>query len=131
VKRTIALLLALCGTLAVPALAAAKVYFHDVDFHNVVKPKTLFLTGDGTLEVQNVSWSSWGGATATGSGSAEHHGCTPSCAQGTVHHDHVTITLSKIKTCGSKRYYAHVALRLNSGKLLDKSLLSGRNWAPC
>jgi hypothetical protein len=131
VKRILALFLALFGAMAVPALAAAKVYFHGVQPHAVVKPKTLALSGDGTLLVDDVSWSSWGGATATGSGSAEHHGCTPSCAQGKVYHDHVTITLSKIKTCGGKKYYSHVALKLNSGKLLDKSFLNHENWAPC
>jgi hypothetical protein len=124
------LTLACLGAIAVPAAASANVVFRDVDMHQLVKPKTLFLTGDGTLAVQSATWSSWGGATASGSGKAEYHGCTPSCAGATVHHAHVTIKLSKIKTCSGKQYYSHVALTLPSGKLLDGSFLK-RSWAPC
>jgi hypothetical protein len=124
------MILVIFGVIVAPAAAAATVYFHDVDSKNVVKPKTLFLTGDGTLEVQSVSWSGWGGSDATGSGKAEYHGCTPSCAQAKVHHAQVKITLSKIKTCSGKQYYTHVALKLPSGKLLDGNFLK-RSWSPC
>ena len=122
--------LVLLGAVAVPAAAAANVLFADVNGNHVVRPKTLFLTGDGTLEVQFVHWSSWGGSAATGSGKAEYHGCTPDCAQAKVHHAQVTIALSKLKTCSGKQYYSHVALTLPSGKLLDKKYLK-RSWAPC
>jgi hypothetical protein len=120
----------LLGVIAVPAVAGATVFFNDVDNQRVVKPRTLLLTGDGTLEVQHVTWSSWGGATAKGSGRAEYHGCTPSCAQARVHHAQVAITLSKIRTCAGKRYYSRVRLTLPSGKLLDKQYLE-HSFAPC
>lgn len=122
--------LALIGAIAAPATAAATVRFHDVNAQNVVKPKTLFLTGDGTLEVQSATWSSWGGANARGAGNAEWHGCTPNCAAAKVHHAHVTITLSNVKTCAGRKYYSHVALTLPSGKLLAANYLK-RSWAPC
>lgn len=129
-KRIGVTALVLLGAIVAPTAAAATVFFHDADAKNVVKPKTMFLSGDGTLDVFHATWSSWGGSAADGSGMAEWHGCTPTCAAGKPHHSHVTITLSRIKTCKGKQYYSHVALELPSGKLLDKRFLK-QSWAPC
>jgi hypothetical protein len=94
------------------------------------KPASLELTADGTLSVERVQWTSWGGAEATGTGSAMYHGCTPNCAEAPVHTALVSIRLSTVRVCGGRRYYSGVALTLNSGQLLDKEFLQ-RSWSPC
>ncbi len=103
--------------------AAATVYFTGADAGRHVRPRTLALTGDGTLEVSKVHWSAWGGMFARGSGEAEYHGCTPKCASAPVHHAHVSIRLSNIRSCGVRAYYTHVRLTLPSGRLLEPRFL--------
>ena len=118
-------------TLAGAAVAATSpVRFQGAAGPAHVRPGQLALTADGTLEVTDVTWSAWGGARATGSGTAEYHGCTPSCAAARTHHASVAITLSNIRTCKGRRYYTHVALVQRSGKLLDASFLR-ISWNPC
>lgn len=94
------------------------------------RPSSLQLTGDGTLSVEKVQWTSWGGPTAAGSGSALYHGCTPNCAAAPTHAAVVSIRLSDIRACGGRRYYAGLTLTLPSGRLLDRSFVQ-RPWSPC
>ncbi len=112
------------------APASQPAYFQGVAGGGRQRPPTLELTGDGTLFVDHVQWSSWGGPTATGSGDAVYHGCTPDCAQAPTHTALVTIRLSEIRTCGSRRYYAGITLTRSSGRLLDEGFLQ-RSWSPC
>jgi hypothetical protein len=109
---------------------SSTVYFEGVAGGRAQRPRTLQLTGDGTLEVTGAQWSSWGGSTATGSGNAEYHGCTPNCAQATVHMAFVSVRMSGVRTCSGRQYYSSVTLTLNSGKLLDESFMQ-RSWSPC
>lgn len=115
---------------AASATAASTVYFTGAAAGRHVQPRTLELTGDGTLEVFKVHWNSWGGSTASGRGQAEYHGCTPNCAAAPDHHARVSIQLSRIRRCGSRRYYSHVRLTLRSGKLLDWRFLR-ISFKPC
>lgn len=94
------------------------------------RPSTLELTGDGTLAVERVQWGPWGGPSATGSGNAVYHGCTPNCATAPVHTALVTIRLSNVRTCAGRRYYAGLTLTLSSGRLLDERFVQ-RSWSPC
>jgi uncharacterized protein YceK len=109
---------------------ARPVYFQGALGGLAVRPISLQLTADGTLSVERVQWDSWGGPTARGSGSALFHGCIPNCAAAPTHAAVVSIRLSDVRTCGGKRYYAGVTLRLSSGRLLDQSFLQ-RSWSPC
>jgi hypothetical protein len=109
---------------------AADVYFQAVAGPPVQRPGSLELTVDGTLYVSGVQWTSWGSQTATGSGIAHYHGCTPTCAQAPVHDALVAIRLVGIRVCGGRQYYSGVTLTLNSGGLLNKEFLQ-RSWSPC
>jgi hypothetical protein len=113
-----------------PAPTGAPVYFQGAVGNPVQRPGALELTADGTLSVERVQWNSWGGAQATGSGSALYHGCTPNCAQAPTHTALVSIRLSQIRVCGGRRFYSGVTLTLNSGQLLDEQFVQ-RSWSPC
>ena len=118
-------------TTAPPTTATAPVvYFQGVAGPGRQRPTSLELTGDGTLFVSGVQWTSWGGAQATGSGIAHYHGCTPNCAQAPAHDALVAVRMFGIRTCGGRAYYSGVTLTLNSGRLLDKAFLQ-RSWSPC
>jgi hypothetical protein len=106
-----------------------------VSFQGVVgrarqRPASLQLTGDGTLFVRGAQWNSWGGPTATGTGNAQYHGCTPNCAAAPSHTAFVSIRLSGIRVCSGRHYYSSLVLILNSGQLLDKQYVQ-RSWSPC
>ena len=113
-----------------PPTSAGPVYFEGVGGGPQQRPRTLELTGDGTLFVSGVQWNSWGGQSATGTGNAEFHGCTPNCAEAPVHMALVSVDMSIIRTCSGRRYYSAVTLTLNSGAQLDKSFMQ-RSWSPC
>lgn len=130
-KRALLLVTIAVATLAVgTATAAGAVYFAGAFGGRHVKPKMLALSADGTLEVNKVHWTTWGGSTATGRGQAEYHGCTPNCGAAPDHRARVSIQLSRIRSCGSRQYYSHVRLRLPSGHLLDRRFLI-TSWKPC
>ena len=112
------------------ATPSAPVYFQSVVGRPAQKPSALQLTADGTLEVERVQWSGWGGPDATGTGNASYHGCTPNCAAARVHTAVVSVRLSDIRVCGGRRYYSGVSLTLSSGALLDRQFLQ-RSWSPC
>lgn len=94
------------------------------------RPRSLELTGDGTLFVSGVQWTSWGGPAATGTGNAQYHGCTPNCASAPSHSAFVSIRLSGIRVCSGRNYYSSLVLVLNSGQMLDKQYVQ-RSWSPC
>jgi len=95
---------------------------------NPVKPSTLWLSADGTLVVLHMRWSSWGGPIATGKGTAEYHGCTPSCGAAPIHHERVTVHLSNLRVCRGQAYYDRVSVRKHDGGNLSPSY---EHWAPC
>ncbi len=118
------------ATAAAPGTITSAAYFEGAVGGPGQKPASLQLTADGTLFVSGVQWTSWGGPEATGSGNAEYHGCTPSCAQATPQTALVSIRLFGLRVCSDRRYYSGVTLTLNSGELLDKQFLQ-RSWSPC
>jgi hypothetical protein len=110
--------------------ATQPVYFQGAVGGAAQRPRSLELTGDGTLAVEGVQWASWGGAEATGTGNASYHGCTPNCAEAPAHTALVSVRLFGVRACSGRSYYSGVTLTLNSGQLLDKSFLQ-RSWSPC
>jgi len=131
VRRSILFVSLVVGLMfATSAAAAGAVYFSGAVGGRHVRPRNLYLTADGTLAVFKVRWDTWGGRRATGRGRAEYHGCTPDCASGVDHHARVSIRLSNIRRCGSRRYYTHVRLTLPSGRLLDRGFLR-ISYKPC
>jgi hypothetical protein len=53
------------------------------------------LSGDSTVSLYRMTWSTWNSATAVGTGTEKLDDCTPNCAEGTLHPVPVTVTLSK------------------------------------
>lgn len=63
-----------------------------------IKPAKFEMScADGNSWWKKVSWSSWGGATASGKGDLYQNDCTPDCAGGTFKTYASTLTLSSIK----------------------------------
>jgi hypothetical protein len=71
-----------------------------------VKPSKIFNGGDPTGLVTNVTWSSWGGAQATGSGTSDYVGPNQSVAQGTE--QTATVVAFNLGTCDGKLMYQAV-----------------------
>jgi len=87
-----------------PWRSSAQVYLY-ADFGNpvnssftknplVVRPPTLFLTEDGTVAVNKLSWSGWGSSAAHAHGIFSASNCRPNCAQGKRTADPAQVTLS-------------------------------------
>jgi len=68
-----------------------------------VKPAKIFNGGDPTGLVTHVVWSSWGGAQATASGTAEYVGPNQSVASGTE--ETATVVAFDLGTCDGKYMY--------------------------
>jgi hypothetical protein len=58
------------------------------------EPVQIVTSADGSGYVNGISWTSWGQATATGTGTLNVNNCTPSCAAGTYTGYPATVTLS-------------------------------------
>jgi hypothetical protein len=92
------------------------------------RPKLLTLTcGDGNTVLKGLSWTSFGGATARGSGTFVMNTCEPNCAQGKDVSYKVSVTASSPRRCKSGlRVYNKVALAFSSAKPKSSGRL--RNW---
>jgi hypothetical protein len=71
-----------------------------------VRPATVYNGGDPTGLVTHITWSSWGGSTATGTGTSDWVGPNQSVATGTQ--ETVTIVAFDLGTCGGKLMYQAV-----------------------
>ena len=66
------------------------------------------LSGDGTAQLSAMTWSTWTGTEAVGSGTEKIDGCTPNCATGKLYAVKVTVTFTKpVHVCaaGVSRWY--------------------------
>ncbi len=66
-----------------------------------VKPVQITTSGDGSAYVDKITWSSWGGSRATGTGTLKLNDCNPNCAQGTYSGYPATVTLDGLKPYGT------------------------------
>jgi hypothetical protein len=90
------------GTTAAPAVAAGRtVYLAEGGsvtgtwLHAPACGSGCVLSGDSTVSLWNMTWSTWSSTTAVGTGTEKLDDCTPNCAQGTLRPVPVTVTLSR------------------------------------
>jgi hypothetical protein len=62
-----------------------------------IKPVQIFFSGDASLSIRQITWSSWNASGATGSGSWYLLACLPNCVQGRVNKYPATLTLSAVR----------------------------------
>jgi hypothetical protein len=109
-------LLALAGTLAATALAAAptKVYVEGdiVNQELVYRPHAIGLSADGTFALTGIKYESYGGPVAKATGRAYVRGCTPDCATGKAYRPAATLRLESQARCGDKTIYSKLVYRL-------------------
>ncbi len=70
------------------------------------KPAEISLGGDPTGVVTGITWTSWGGDTATGTGTSTYVGPNQSAAQGVE--ETATVVASDLGTCGGGAAYQQV-----------------------
>jgi hypothetical protein len=90
----------------VPTLGQLAGAFADGEGFGQVKPSKIFNGGDPTGLVTDVVWSSWGGARATGTGTADYVGPNQTVAQGTE--ESATVVAFDLGTCDGKLMYQAV-----------------------
>jgi len=79
----------------------------------VVTPSSYDLAcADGGISLQGLTWSSWGAATAYGSGELSVNGCTPDCADGTFKSYPATALVTGLVPYGTG--YRYTSLSVNS-----------------
>jgi hypothetical protein len=75
------------------------------------EPTSIINSGDGSVFVADISWTNWGLAIATGSGTLKVDNCNPNCAQGTLTGYRATITVSDLTPYGgTKQGYADMTI---------------------
>ena len=62
-----------------------------------IKPAQIYVGGDASLSIRQITWSSWNASGATGSGSWYLLSCLPNCAQGGVTKYQATLALSAVQ----------------------------------
>jgi hypothetical protein len=90
----------------VPALGQLAGDFARGEGFGQVKPSRIFNGGDPTGLVTGVVWSSWGGAQATGTGTADYVAPNQTVAQGTD--ESATVVAFDLGTCDGKLMYQAV-----------------------
>lgn len=111
--RTVAVVAAACGLLAVAAPASAKggkaVRVWQCT-RGVVRPSKVFLgCASGAGGVDRIKYKSYGGKTAAASGRFDANNCMPDCASGHVSHYPVSLTFFQVVKCHDHhRYYSRL-----------------------
>jgi hypothetical protein len=91
---------------AVPALGRpAGIFAHGEGFGQV-RPSRIFNGGDPTGLVSHITWKSWGGTRAYGTGTSDYVGPSQTVASGTQ--EHVTVVAFDRGTCHGKLMYQAV-----------------------
>lgn len=67
-----------------------------------------------SFRVTDLTWTTWGGTTATGTGWQQFNTCEPDCAGGELRRYPVTVTVSHPKVCASPHGYVRYYTRLVS-----------------
>lgn len=101
------------GASSVPRAASPAAVYVPFCFPAKLKyePALLYLScGDGNSGVDHITWPSWGGATAAGSGSMFVDDCTPNCAAGKVHTEPAWVALSVETRDGAHEVYAYLVV---------------------
>jgi hypothetical protein len=62
-----------------------------------IKPTQIYFSGDASLSIRQIIWSSWNASGATGSGSWYLRTCLPNCVQGPVTKYPATLRLSAVR----------------------------------
>ena len=93
------------GTATVPAVppVLGMPWAQNQQGYGQVRPATIFNGGDPTGLVQSVTWSSWGGASAVGTGTAEYVGPGQSVADGTE--ARAEVVAFRLGSCAGKKAY--------------------------
>ena len=94
-------------------LAAGTVGVVGVEGAIGVKPSTLEVSADGTLE--DLRWDRWDSGGAEGSGTLKVRDCDPSCASGGKDAYPATVRLSAPRLCGPATYFDRARVELDAG----------------
>ena len=90
------------------------------------EPTQITASGDGSAYVKNLTWSGWGSATVTGTGTLELDDCNPSCAQGTFTGYPATVTLSSPVGFGNgEQAYSVMVVSAPSSPFQTRSFSTG------
>ena len=93
------------------------------------KPEAITLTcGDGGQYIDEITWNTWGGTGAQGTGIYHVNDCDPSCAEGNFHSTSVTIALSDLETYQGESYLRSMIFETTSGENLPNSGKSFYQW---
>jgi hypothetical protein len=65
------------------------------------QPEMILLSGDGSIFVNDLSWTGWGSEGATGHGTLKIDNCEPNCAQGSFKDYAATIVVDDLTPYGS------------------------------
>lgn len=85
-------------------------------------PAQIIVSGDGSAFVSGITWSGWGSATVTGTGTLKLDNCNPNCAQGSLTGYPATVTLSAPTAYGGgRRGYADMKVRAPSSPFGTKT----------
>jgi hypothetical protein len=91
------------------------------------QPKLLTLTcGDGNTVLKGMTWSSFGGATASGKGTFVTNTCKPNCSAGKNVSYPVAVTATGSKKCKGATVYGKLSLTYTGAK--KPPLSDPRKW---
>jgi len=137
VALTIASVPAVWTAASTPAIASSSVYFTTfagglVPETNTLKmrPSAIQMSGDASWIIGRIRWSSWGGATAKGTGTSDVETCEPQCADGGVKTTTSHITLTTLGTLAGHRVYKCMTVTSSGGSDFARRRAKVTHWCP-
>jgi hypothetical protein len=108
--------------------AAADINTWDCEYSEH-KPEAITLTcADGGWMVHSITWSTWGIGGAEGAGIFREKLCEPSCAEGEIAEEKVTIKLSDLAERKRKFYLRSLDISTASGMDFISGRANGLEW---
>jgi hypothetical protein len=80
-----------------------------------IRPRAIQMSGDASWIIGPIRWTSWGGATAKGSGTSDVETCEPNCASGGVVKTTSQVTLYTLGSFDGRRVYRCISVSSHGG----------------
>jgi hypothetical protein len=92
----------------------------------LTKPSEISGSADGADYIKDLTWTSWGTATATGTGTLEVDNCNPNCAEGGDTAYAATLTATHLVPYGDgKQAYSSIAISVPGDLSLSETFSTG------
>jgi hypothetical protein len=95
-----------------------------------MRPRAIQMSGDASWIIGPITWTSWGGAIAKGSGTSDVETCEPNCAAGGIVKTTSQVTLSTLGSFDGRPVYRCISVSSHGGSNFARRRAEVTHYCP-